>query len=595
MSTLEIDRQPLFGLLQSSRWLGSIGIPRRFALLSGLLAGLCLLAQSVILVGAMELSQGTSLLVTAGMAFVQAAAIYLAASRLSANIRALRDSTESIIAGDLDAPVNVECNCELGELSASFRRLVQRLNSDLWRKNLLTHTDALTGLSNRRVVTHLIGQLASADLVGCVLFIDIKGFKRVNDAFGYNLGDRLLRSIGERIARDGLDREIEQLDPGLNCFGQLERRPPHDIVLSRFAADQFVVLLPGIVDGASCARRANTILAALSAPFIIEGTKIRLSAKIGIARVPHDSCDASEVLRFADLATSAAKVRGDAWRFFDPGLRDAVVEQANLEGDLRHAIERNELRLHYQPQIDTQTDEVVGVEALLRWNHPERGAISPDVFVPIAEHIGLIAALNRLVLEMAMKQCAAWQKAGRNRRMAINISASQFDQTDVADEVAALIANTGVDPALIELEITESTAMSASEVALRQLDDLRKLGVHIAVDDFGTGFSNLSLLAKLPFTRLKIDKSLIDEIGRSQKGEVIVETVVKLAMGLGYVVVAEGVEKAEQSAFLKRLGCNLHQGFFYARPMAADVLEAWEQCRDRDRLGLTNQRVFPVV
>ena len=558
--------------------------PTRFGLLSLGLGVMCGLGQA--LIWQEEVLEHMPLIV-ALLAFVlivliQAAVTYFAARQMARNIKALQDSTEALAAGNLDAPINVECSCEVGTLADSFRHLVGQLNANLRRKNMIAHSDALTGLPNRAVLTHLLECLAAADMQGSVMFIDLQGFKKVNDAFGYRAGDQLLRDVGRRLARVGFAREINQLEWGVSNFGEFERRPPADLTLARFAADQFVVLLPGVVDVDHCERHAKGVLQALTLPFDIAGTEFTLSAHLGIARVPIDSRDPSEILYFADLAMVAAKTERKPWRFFCSALSDGAIDRSRLESELRQALDHGDIKLHYQPQVDIRTGRLCGVEALARWPHRLRGMISPAVFIPIAEQAGLMAALGDHVLRSAVQQCAAWQRAGQPRRVAINISAAQFDDPHFVRDALATIADYGVDPHLIEFEITESMAMSDLPTAQQNLIFLREAGVQIAVDDFGTGFSNLSQLARLPFTTLKVDRSLIEGIGCSPKGEVLVKTIVSMAEGLGYTIVAEGVETADQRAWLESHGCYVHQGFLFAQPMPADQIDQWSQHHSLD-------------
>jgi predicted signal transduction protein with EAL and GGDEF domain len=563
---------------------GINSVPVRFGLIALALGVLCGIGQALIWHGDTDRTTPVVVLVSIFTLIVlaQAAVTYFAAWKLTRNIKALRDSTEAIADGNLDAPIDVDCACEVGILADSFHKLVNRLNANLRRMNMVVHSDALTGLPNRAVMTHMLESLFATDMSGAAMFIDLEGFKKINDVFGYRAGDQLLQDVGRRIAKVGFNREIEQFDWGVSSFGEFERRAPKDITLARFAADQFVVLLPGVVDADHCERHAKAVLQALSLPFEVGGAAIRLTAHIGFARAPLDTQDAAELLRFAELAMGAAKEQRKPWRFFNATLSDIAIDRGRLENELRQAIDLGEVQLHYQPQVDSRTLQVTGVEALARWTHPTRGMISPAVFIPLAEQAGLMPALGAHVLRMAVRQCAQWQRQGRSHRVAINISATQFDDPHFVRDALAVIAEYGVDPALIEFEITESMAMSDMPASNQNLIFLREAGVQIAIDDFGTGFSNLALLARLPFTTLKIDRSLIEGIGWSPKGEVLVKTIIAMAEGLGHTIVAEGVETAEQRAWLDNKGCHLHQGFLFARPMPAEEIEGWNLRRDLD-------------
>lgn len=572
---------------------GINSVPIRFGLLALALGLICGVGQALVWQG--ELLQQTPLitatLVFALIVIAQAGVTYFVARKFARNIQSLQESTDAIAAGNLDRPIDLQCSCEVGGLADSFRSLVNRLNSDLRRKNMLAHRDALTGLPNRAVLTHMLECLVAAEMPGTVMFIDLCGFKKVNDAFGYRAGDQLLYDVGSRLSRVGFAREIDQLDWGVSTFGEFERRPPRDLTLARFAADQFVVLLPGVVDLDHCERHAKGVLQALNLPFDVNGTSCALSAHLGIARVPLDSRDPSEILRFADLAMMAAKAERKPWRLFCTALSDGVVDRSRLESDLRQAIVHGEIELYYQPQVDGRTGRLCGVEALARWPHPARGMISPKVFIPLAEQAGLMSLLGSHVLRSAVRQCAEWQRAGRPRRVAINISAAQFDDPNFVRDALAAIAEYGADPTLIEIEITESMAMSDLPAAHQSLIQLRESGVQIAVDDFGTGFSNLSQLARLPFTTLKIDQSLIEGLGCSRKGEVLVKTIVTMAEGLGHTIVAEGVETLAQKQWLEAQGCYVHQGFLFARPMPAAQVDQWSESQALDGMIGQLQRI----
>jgi EAL domain-containing protein (putative c-di-GMP-specific phosphodiesterase class I)/GGDEF domain-containing protein len=553
-------------------------IPVRFGLMAVILAAACSWLQALL-----WMSEGSEA-ITAGwliagivlLTVVQAAITVVAARKLTGNINALRDSTEAIASGKLDRPIEVDCNCEVGGLADSFQNLVQRLNANLGRMKKLAHSDPLTRLPNRAVISHLIDRMVAENADGAVLFIDLDGFGRINDAFGYRAGDQLLREVGERILEAGLGRALHDLDWGLNGFGEFEQRTPRDISLARFAADQFVLVAPGVALDEACETLTKATLRSFEAPFLVAGVDCAISARIGILRLPEPSLGAAEILKFAEMACAEAAERKQKWSFFSPALREAAVDRSELERDLHHAVERGDFKLHYQPQIDSRTGELVGVEALLRWAHPVRGQVSPAVFIPIAERMGLMPMLGRFVIETAILQCAAWQAAGAAKRVAINVSASQFDDPNFVDDVLAIVRRHRVEPNLIEIEITESLAMADLPSTRGNLTRLRAAGIQIAVDDFGTGYSNLSQLAQLPFTSLKIDKSLIDGVGRSEKEGAILQSIVDMCGRLGYSIVAEGVESAGQRQLLQNLECNIHQGYLFARPMAPDDLERWE-------------------
>lgn len=565
---------------------GLNSIPIRFALMSGMLAILCVAVQLYLWVGIGIDAASIALIVAISVLaiLVPTTVTFLAANKLTNYIRALRRSTDAIVAGSLDSPVDVDCACEVGGLADSFRKMVGRLNANIVRMNVLAYTDPVTNLPNRAVVMHMLGHMTAPSNAGkgALLFIDLDGFKKVNDTLSHEAGDEMLRQASLRIIRQGLKRAPEQLDACTTPFGELCDRAPTDIVFARFAGDEFVALLPGITDTDALSKKAHAVLKALETPFDIGGNIVTVSASIGIARTPVDSTDPAELLNFADLAMYAAKQAGRSrFVFFDPSLRDTAIERNEIEADLRLALRTDELTLHYQPKLDTRTLECVGVEALLRWHHPRRGDISPEIFIPVAEQAGLMPALGASILRMAAQQSRIWLDAGVRRKVAINVSPAQFERPNLVSEVLAALVEYRVDPDLIELEVTESMAMSDFAVTKRRMDQLQQAGIKIAIDDFGIGFSNLQQLTRLPFDALKIDRSLIADIGKNPKSEAIIKAIVGMAHTLGHKTIAEGIETSRQHAFLQRIGCDKVQGFLFGYPMSAAALDAWEQERAR--------------
>lgn len=382
---------------------GLNSIPIRFALMTGILSTLCVVAQLCLWmgIGYEEASYAVIAAIVVCAIAIPTTITWAAASKLTGQIHALRISTEAIVAGDFDSPVDVDCACEVGGLADSFRKMVGRLNSNILRMNVLAYSDALTGLPNRTVATHMLNHLTKGDNGGeaAVLFIDLDGFKQVNDTYGHEAGDELLKQASLRIIEKGLKRSPEQLDTCTTPYGELCERAPQDIVFVRFAGDEFVALLPSVSDIDALSSIAVAILSCLEEPFLIKGNPITVGASIGIARTPIDSDQPAELLNFADIAMYAAKEAGkNSFRFFDHSMRDIVVERSTIEADLRKAIDADELSLCYQPKIDASTLDFVGVEALVRWNHPTRGLISPGRFIPIAEQCGLMPLMGASIL-----------------------------------------------------------------------------------------------------------------------------------------------------------------------------------------------------
>ncbi len=422
----------------------------------------------------------------------------------------------------------------------------------------LAHYDVLTGLPNRtqwNERAHL--ELRSAALQGdclAVLFLDLDHFKSVNDSLGHPVGDQLLSGAARRFA--GCLREGD--------------------FLGRLGGDEFVVLLPRLERPEDAAVVARKLIAALQAPMLIEGHELTVSTSVGIAVFPEDGEDASTLLKHADVAMYCAKDQGrNTYHYFKPEMDVHALERLMLENALRRAIERNELVLHYQPQVAADDARVLGCEALVRWQHPELGMLQPVQFIGVAEESGLIVALGEWVLETACRQLAAWQAAGRELVVAVNISALQFRHGGFFDSVRRILRDTGVDPRHLELELTESALMQPTPEVLARMQQLRDLGIMLALDDFGTGYSSLSYLKRLPIRRLKLDRSFVKDLPDDAEDVAIAMATLSLARDLGMDVVAEGVEKEVQWRFLAQHGCQVMQGFLFSRPLPADAWERW--------------------
>ncbi|MCW5720306.1 MAG: EAL domain-containing protein [Devosia sp.] len=575
---------------------GLNSIPIRFAVMTALTAALCVAAQIYLWVGIGHeeaASPLVAIIVVCAIA-IPTTITWAAASKLTSQIRALRTSTEAIVAGDFDSPVSVDCACEVGGLADSFRKMVGRLNSNILRMNILAYSDALTGLPNRVVATHMLHHLTEPgnNGQGAILFIDLDGFKQVNDTHGHEAGDELLKQVSLRIIERGLGRSPEQLDACTTPYGELCERAPQDIVFVRFAGDEFVALLPDVTGLDALEAVATAILTSLNEPFIIGGNAVNISASIGIARTPIDSNNPAELLNFADIAMYSVKESGrNGFKFFDHSMRDLVVERNRIESDLRQALAGDELTLHYQPKLCAVTQELAGVEALARWHHPTRGMVSPGTFIPIAEKAGLMPVMGASILRTAIRQCRAWLDDGIRRKVAVNISPAQFEDPNLVPEILAMLREHQVEPDLLELEITESMLMSDFGATRDRVMQLQKAGITISIDDFGTGFSNLAQLAKLPFNAIKIDQSLIADIGKNGKSENIVKAIVDMTHALGHNTIAEGIETPEQLNFLQRIGCDQVQGFLLGRPMPAAELTGWEEARSQSPVTQMQQHI----
>lgn len=423
---------------------------------------------------------------------------------------------------------------------------------------LLARYDSLTGLPNRlHWLEHTRDRLAAArrhgEQIG-VLFLDVDHFKTVNDSLGHPTGDRLLISVAHRLAR---------------CLRSED-------MLARLGGDEFVILLDRIGHRGDAVNVADKLLACLEEAIDLDGHELQMSASIGISLFPADGEDVDTLLKNADVAMYGAKQAGrNGYQLFVAEMNTRATNRLAMEHALRRAIERDELVLHYQPQLDQRSGRIIGCEALVRWAHPEKGMIAPEGFIPVAEESGLIVPLGKWVMEQACRQQHRWQQAGLSLRVAINISALQFRRADFAQHVARSLAQSNADPAMIELEITESALLEADEELIIRLETIRMLGVTLALDDFGTGYSSLAYLKRLPIDRLKIDRSFVEGLPGDAENAAIASATLSMAHALGREVVAEGVESEAQRRYLAERGCQYMQGYLFSAPMPVDAFEAW--------------------
>jgi diguanylate cyclase (GGDEF)-like protein len=451
----------------------------------------------------------------------------------------------------------------LVKMSKCFDTERQRTDEELARREeelsfLATH-DALTGLPNRTLILDRVEQMLARSARNhaqvAALFIDIDNFKTVNDTHGHAAGDQLLQAVAARL--DGVVRGSD--------------------ALGRLGGDEFVVICEELSPEAGPELVAERLLEALKASFklgVDEESPFTISASIGIALGGRNS--AEELLREADIAMYRAKWDGkNRYAVFESGMQDTIQQRAELEMDLRDALARNEFFLAYQPTFALTDMSTTGVEALIRWQHPVRGVVPPDEFIPLAEETGLISEIGKWVLERACAQGAAWREAGFTVGMAVNVSARQLDSDQLIADIEEALGDSGLEPTALTIEITETTLMRNVEETARRLSAIKQLGVRIAIDDFGTGYSSLAHLQRFPVDALKIDRSFISGLSQNKEGETLIHTLVQLGKALSIETFAEGIEQQQQLSALRDEDCDSGQGFFFARPLDVPATEAF--------------------
>jgi diguanylate cyclase (GGDEF)-like protein len=418
-----------------------------------------------------------------------------------------------------------------------------------------TH-DSLTGLPNRALLNHRLAQaIRAADASGrsvSLVMMDLDHFKEINDTLGHHVGDGLLQALGERLQKVlwGSD------------------------TVARLGGDEFALLLP-LADSSHTAQVIGKVLQALAEPFAIKGLNLDVDASLGIAVYPEDAKNAVELISHADVAMYQAKQRGERHMRYDAGQDPHSLARLTLMGDLRHATDRNEISLHYQPKVDVRTQKVVGVEALLRWRHPQHGMVPPDSFIAQAEQTGIIKPLTYWILNEAVRQCAEWNAAGISLSVSVNLSVRVVQDVQLPGQVASLLERHEVRAEQLELEITETAIMNDPLRATQVLSELDTMGVRLSIDDFGTGYTSLAQLKRLPVDEVKIDRSFVLNMLRDANDTMIVRSIIDLAHNMNRIVVAEGVESKKILDALADLQCDVAQGYFYSRPLPAAEFHSW--------------------
>jgi diguanylate cyclase (GGDEF)-like protein len=453
----------------------------------------------------------------------------------------------------------------LVRMCGSFESERRKTDEELARREeelsfLATH-DSLTGLPNRTLILDRVEQMLARSARNqtpvAALFIDLDNFKSINDSLGHGVGDELLRAVTARL--DGVIRDVD--------------------ALGRLGGDEFVVISEALTLEVGPELIAERLLEALERPFqlgVDKDTRVSVTASIGIAAGAHTS--AEELLREADIAMYRAKWDGKhRYVVFEDGMQHAVQHRMELEMDLREALEKDEFFLAYQPTIDLSDLSPTGLEALIRWKHPTRGVVQPDDFIPLLEETGLIVDVGKWVLEEACRQGAAWRETGYPIGMAVNVSGRQLDTDQLIGDIEGALAESGLDPGALTIEITETTLMRNAEETARRLTQIKALGVRIAIDDFGTGYSSLAHLQRFPVDALKIDRSFVSQLQHNQEGETLIHTLVQLGKALSIETFAEGIEDQEELSLLQDEDCDKGQGFLFARPLDVDATEAFLQ------------------
>ena len=484
-------------------------------------------------------------------------------------IQQLSHAASEIGRGQMLVTIDVDSNDEIGDLATTFREMGKSLNNYHEQVHYVAYHDSLTGLPNRKMFKDYLTRAAAEALRHgrelSILFLDLDNFKRINDTMGHHAGDKLLKAFADRLS-SCLRMSDVIAHPANEDAGEL---------LARLAGDEFIILLPNTKGSGDSQKVASRIIESLKEPFSIDQQELHVSTSIGIALLPNDGVDSNELLKNADIAMYSAKKLGrNNYQYYSSDMNDNAVRKLLVENRLRRAVENNELELYFQPQMNLSTGLISGVESLLRWHDDQLGQISPEVFIPIAEEYGLIIPISEWVIHEACRKAREWHdKFHASITMSINISAVHFNGPDLESVIKESLSKTGLDPKYLELELTETSILQDPELATRTLIAFKKIGLQISLDDFGTGYSSLSYLTKLPIDKLKIDKSFIMNMKPDNKGMSIVSAIIAMAHSLNMMVIAEGVETTENMQLLRRMHCDMVQGYFIAHPMPAAEFE----------------------
>lgn len=452
---------------------------------------------------------------------------------------------------------------EIAQTKDELVEQCEELSRSKERMQKTAYTDYLTCLPNRLGYSEYIESEVHGMKQGEILAIldmDIDNFKVINESYGHSYGDDTLREVARRLTRLVLERGA---------------------YLARIGGDEFAVVLRDFSEREELEAQIQQMIRYLKEPYRIGEKEFLLTVSVGVVIAPIDGTNCQTLTRNMDAAKFFAKTNGrDMYIFYDDSLSRTLAARLELQTEIKRAIEEKEFEVYFQPQIDLSNEEIIGFEALVRWNHPQRGVIMPSEFIPVAEECGLIVPLGEFVLRESCKKLKQWQDEGCMKQvLAVNLSARQFRDRDFMENIMNIIKETEVNPKQLELEITETMALDDLEYTIKILQSLRELGVSFALDDFGTGYSSLNYLKRLPVNQLKIDKSFMDKVLENHSDQKIVETIIALAQALNLVVIAEGVENAAQADFLKSVSCNKAQGYLYSKPLREEDMRVYLQTR----------------
>jgi len=513
--------------------------------------------------------------------FVAMIVCHALARRLTEPLSRLTAITQEVAAGDFDQAIDTRGDGEIGVLADGLNTMLETVRSSMLEIHRVAYEDKLTGVPNRSWLNNQLEHLAlhntQSEIGFAVMFLDLDNFKATNDTHGHHVGDLLLRGFSRRLARCMREEGLTLLDVTRD-ERHLADFSINEAVLARLGGDEFTLIVPS--DKADAL--ATHIVSEMARPFRVEGCLLSNTTSIGIALFPKHATSREHLLKCADVAMYQAKRCGrNTHRFYNHATHTKMKERSALERDLEKAVEQNSFQMYLQPQFEVQSGKLDGAEALIRWEHPTKGPVAPDVFLPVAASIGLLPKIGQLMLAKAIEATATINRDREEHlAIAVNVAIEELNDDGFADMVKHWLDLYEANPRTLEIEVTEHTAMEESVLVERQVAQLREIGVRFAIDDFGMGYSNLGRLKALAFETLKIDRSLITGVGEDPASESLVHTILEMAKAIDADVVAEGIETAEQLAFLRETSCGYYQGYYGSKPMPAESFTRWVALQD---------------